>query len=317
VALEALPGPGYLPSLELRRSRRPFDQSAIESLQYGAPQWVFIGDSMLGTRIDPRYLGEISGTGDRNVAFLFKAASGPSWWYLAFKNHLVASGVKPRATFIFFRDTNLTDTMFRLESLYGNELDATAHDSEPELDRIVAARRRGIWARLYSASNRLYEIDLARFWMEPLVRHWFTRMRYQRFIDQSRFDYSIAEYFALDRLRPTIASDMAAAEDPDFDRDIESSVLPDLMRLSREHQLPICFVRVQRRPVNNQPPHEPPELRVYVAKLKAWIEANGGMFRDDTGDPEMTLDLYEDGDHVLDKHRYTEIFRRRLDPLFR
>jgi hypothetical protein len=31
----------------------------------------------------------------------------------------------------------------------------------------------------------------------------------------------------------------------------------------------------------------------------------------------MTLDLYEDGDHVLDRIRYTRIFRRRLDPLFR
>ena len=31
----------------------------------------------------------------------------------------------------------------------------------------------------------------------------------------------------------------------------------------------------------------------------------------------MTLDLYEDGDHVLDRLRYTRIFRRRLDPLFR
>ena len=31
----------------------------------------------------------------------------------------------------------------------------------------------------------------------------------------------------------------------------------------------------------------------------------------------MTLDLYEDGDHFDDRLRYTEIFRKRLDPLFR
>jgi hypothetical protein len=41
------------------------------------------------------------------------------------------------------------------------------------------------------------------------------------------------------------------------------------------------------------------------------------MFHDDTGDPELTLDLYDDGDHVGDRLRYTEIFRKRLDPLFR
>ena len=41
---------------------------------------------------------------------LLQFASGPAYWYLAFKNYLVASGVRPRVTFFFFRDTNLTDT---------------------------------------------------------------------------------------------------------------------------------------------------------------------------------------------------------------
>ncbi len=86
------------------------------------------------------------------------------------------------------------------------------------------------------------------------------------------------------------------------------------MRLRR---LPICFVRVQRRPVNNRPPEESAALEKYVADLRSWIEANGGMFHDDTGDPEMTLDLYEDGDHIGNRLRYTEIFRRRLDLLLR
>ena len=53
------------------------------------------------------------------------------------------------------------------------------------------------------------------------------------------------------------------------------------------------------------------------AAVLAWAEANGACFHDDTGDPEMTLDLYEDGDHVADRRRYTEIFRKRFDPLFR
>ena len=54
-----------------------------------------------------------------------------------------------------------------------------------------------------------------------------------------------------------------------------------------------------------------------VADFKAWAEENGALFRDDTGDSEMTLDLYEDGDHVADRRRYTDIFRKRLDALFR
>ena len=94
---------------------------------------------MMGTRIDLQYLGEISSTHNELVSFLFHPATGPAWWYLAFKNHLVASGISPRAVFVFFRDTNLTDTFFRLESLYGNALDEVAHAEEPELNALVAA----------------------------------------------------------------------------------------------------------------------------------------------------------------------------------
>jgi hypothetical protein len=69
--------------------------------------------------------------------------------------------------------------------------------------------------------------------------------------------------------------------------------------------------------VNDRPPDQSPALVRYVADLEAWLESQGALFHDDTGDPEMTLDLYEDGDHVGDRRRYTEIFRKRLDPLFR
>jgi len=59
--------------------------------------------------------------------------------------------VKPRCVFFFFRDTNLTGTMWRLAGLYGRDLDWVATEREPELDRLVAARTRGIWASAYSA----------------------------------------------------------------------------------------------------------------------------------------------------------------------
>ena len=113
--------------LELNRAHGEFNPQRVTDLSYGQPPWVFIGDSMMGTRIDRLYLGDIASTHDQNVAFLFHPATGPVWWYLAFKNHLVASGIRPRAVFVFFRDTNLTDTLFRLESLYGNALDEVAH----------------------------------------------------------------------------------------------------------------------------------------------------------------------------------------------
>jgi hypothetical protein len=316
--LREIPPPGYLPSLEIRRPRHPFNAAPIQQLRYGVPAWVFIGDSMLNTRVDPIFLGRISSRHDENVMFLSHAATGPAWWYLAFKNNLVASGVRPRVVFFFFRDTNLTDTFFRLEPHYGGGiLDEVALEHEPELDAIIEARRRGLWHRAHGFLKRAYQLDVAGMWMGPLVRRWYPEWRFPDPAARVAFEASAEETFGLDHLRHEVASDAGLAEAPDFHRDLPASVLPLIVDLARQHDLKLCFVRVQRRPEGGHPPEESPELETYVSNLRMWIEASGALFHDDTGDPEMTLEMYRDGDHVADRRRYTEIFRRRLDPLFR
>lgn len=315
--LSETPSAGYLPSLELRRVHEPFDQGIVNRLRYGNPAWVFIGDSMLGTRIDPTHLGQISTTGNEIVSFLYRAATGPAWWYLAFKNQLVASGVKPRCVFFFFRDTNLTDTMWRLAGLYGRDLDWVATAQEPELDRLVAARTRGIWSRAYSAVNRAYEIDIATMWMEPLVRRWFLYWRFPVTEERQHFESTADQAFGLEYLRSDVGSDLeASAERADFARDLPTSVLPLILDLAEREDLHVCFVRVQRRPENGQPPPQPAALQRYVADLAAYVQSRGASFRDDTDDPELTLDMYADGDHVKDRRRYTDIFHRRMATLF-
>jgi hypothetical protein len=314
----SLPPLGYLPSLEVRRPHKPFRQLNIDDLIAGKPRWVFIGDSMLGTRIDPFYLSQIAG--HEPVTFLYHAATGPAWWYLAFKNQLVASGVKPRMTFVFFRDTNLTDTMFRLEGQYGRALDEVATESEPELDRLVAVHRKGRWYRAHRAAAAVYQADVATSWMEPAIRRWWVRWRDPRAGAVEHFEWNLDQTFSVDAIRYDAGADLAqseVADVPDFHRDLPFSVLPLIVDLSRQHGVPVCFVRVQRRPGKDGPPDQSPALERYVADLKAWAEASGVLFHDDTGDPEMTLDLYEDGDHVADRRRYTEIFRKRFDALFR
>lgn len=312
------PGLGYLPALELNREHRPFDPGPIDNLRHGQPLWVFIGDSMLGTRIDPIHLGEISATHDEIVSFLYHPATGPGWWYLAFKNHFIASGVKPRVVFVFFRDANLTDTLFRLESQYGNALDAVAHEQEPELDAIVAARRRGIWARVHTTAVRTYETDVAAGWLEPAIRRWFVNWRFPDPTARLRFDQSLVDRFDLANLRPDVAADLASAnESADFERDLPTSVLPLMVGLAKRHGVQLCFVRVQRRPSGTVPPRQSPALQRYVSQLEAWLRSQGALFHDDWGDPEMPESIYKDGDHVRDRRLYTEIFRKRLDPLFR
>jgi len=91
-----------------------------------------------------------------------------------------------------------------------------------------------------------------------------------------------------------------------------------MLRDAKAAGLTLFFVRVQRRPVGGRTPYQSPLRRRYIEDLRLYLESHGAIFRDDTGDPALTLDMYEDGDHlsVGARRRYTEIFFERLRPLF-
>lgn len=295
--------PSYVPALEPARARAPFDPAPLEELRAIQPGIVIIGDSMAG-RIHKRRLEELAGTA---VAPLLRNASGSAHWFLIFKNYIVASGHRPRAVVVFFRDTNLTDPMFRLGDPYRANADPLSRGFEPELNAAVASRTQGGWFRVHSAVDRFYQIDRVRTWLEP---------RLAELPAEPGLLEELNTAFALDRLRPAVAADMASAgaEPLDFERDVRRSLLPEFLRLAREHELPVIFVRVLRRPENGRAPAESPALRQYVRALGAYITANGAIFRDDRDYPGMASLQYDDGDHIsrVSMVPYTELFFEQM-----
>jgi hypothetical protein len=151
--------PSYLPALEGPRERQPFDASRLVALQRLQPAFVVIGDSMAGSRIDPAVFTQVSG--DR-VAPLEYAGSGPAWWYLVLKNWVIASGIHPKAVFVFFRDTNLTNVMFRIDATWS--LDTAALAREDDLNAVVARRRGTAFYAVLSAIDNAYTTAAARRW---------------------------------------------------------------------------------------------------------------------------------------------------------
>lgn len=307
--------PSYLPAIEGPRERVPFEAHRISALAGMNPTWVVIGDSMAGSRIDPAVLTQLTGG---VTAPLLYAGSSPAWWYLALKNWVIPSGIKPRAVIVFFRDTNLTNVMFRIDATWS--LDTAALDTEEELNAVVARRRGTAFYRVRDGIDRLYEASEARRWMEPAVNDWPARLLFPYRRQRAAFLEQMNERFGLAHLRPMDAADMQATEDreADFDRYVEDSTLPLMLRDAKAAGLTLLLVRVQRRPVQGRPPEQSPALRRYVTKLHGYVEARGGVFMDDTGDPRQTLDMYEDGDHLSrdGRRRYTEMFAVRLRQRF-
>jgi hypothetical protein len=308
--------PSFIPSIESPRVRAPFDDDAVASLREAANDYILIGDSMAGTRIDPGHLSRL--IGGHGAAALFHPGSGPAYWYLAFKNFVVNAGLRPRAVVFFFRDENLTDTMFRE---YPSALDRVAKSHEAALDDILAARSRGTFYRLHGTIRRVYQYDQTRAWLEPIIISAPVAWSAGRRARKKLLDAINDNVFTLEALRPMAAADMAVSggEALDFDRNLPTSVLPEILRLAKLAGIRVAFVRVQRRPAADGPPPQSPALQAYVRRLREYLESSGALFRDDLGDPDQPLSVYEDGDHVKTAFRrsYTELFFRKNPEIFR
>lgn len=312
-ALHPVPNlqPSYLPAIEGPRERAPFDASRVAALSGMQPAFVVIGDSMAGSRIDPAVFTRVSG---QTVAPLLYAGSGPAWWYLVLKNWVIASGIHPKAVFIFFRDTNLTNVLFRIDATWS--LDTAALAREDDLNAVVARRRGTVFYQVRTAIDGAYTATEARRWVEPAVNEWPARLMIPYRRPREAFMQALNDRFGLEHLRPMDAADMQATEDreADFHAFAEKSELPLMLRDAGRAGLRLVFVRVQRRPAGGRPPYQSPALQRYVRELRAYIEQHGAAMIDDTGDPSQTLDLYEDGDHLSREGRrlYTERFAGRI-----
>jgi hypothetical protein len=306
--------PSYLPVLESTRPREAFVADVADDLRRMAPGYVIVGDSMAG-RIDSELLTTLSGV---PVAPVLENATGSAYWYLVLKNDVAASGIRPALVVIFFRDTNLTDVTFRLDGPYRPTLDHVAHDREPELNEVIAARTSGPWHAVHRAADAAYAVNRAREWVEPALTAWPARVVAGQSGRQALTE-RINNAFTLDKLRPMAQADLEAADtrEADFASHVNASVLPLMLATAREHGLRLCFVRVLRRPVNGQPPPESPELQRYVVDLGAYIRAHGAVFFDDRDDPELARLEYADGDHVSRDARdpYTRRFWAKVQGL--
>ena len=307
----ALPGTeirdSFVPTFEPPRQREPFDEETAATLREVQPEYVLIGDSMAGVRINPGQLSRLTG---RAIVGLFHPGSPVAYWYLAFKNFVAENAQRNvRGVMFFFRDDQLTRQVTVSTAL----LDRVARDDEPELDAVLAAHRLGRFSDAHRVARVAYRFDRTRLWLEPLLMQapaFFTAVDGQHPTDH--VNEINAEIFALDRLRRFEASDLAAADDAnlDFNEQLTTSLLPLIMATADEAGIRLGFVCVQRRPTEFGPPARSPTLLRYLRDLRGYLERRGAYFHDEWGDPHQPLAVYADGDHLRggEKERYTERF---------
>ena len=310
-ALHPIPDlqPSYLPAIEGPRERAPFDASRVRTRCAAcSPPSSSSATRWRGRGSTRRVFTRVSG---QSVAPLLYAGSGPAWWYLVLKNWVIASGIRPKAVFIFFRDTNLTNVLFRIDATWS--LDTAALDAR---GRSRTRRSRGGAAAPFyrSAVARSIGLYTARPRRGAGSSRSSTSGRRALMIPYRKpreaFMQAVNDRFGLDHLRPMDAADMQATEDreADFGAFVDKSELPLMLRDAQQAGLRLVFVRVQRRPAGGRPPYQSPALQRYVRDLRA-LSSRATARRSSTtrAIPPQTLDLYEDGDHLSreGRRRYT------------
>ena len=309
----------YRPTLS---GKLPFDNQIIRAIDAEKPDYVFIGNSMLGTRIDPATLSARLG---KDCCFvLWTGGAESAWEHQALKNEVIPAAHRPKVVFVFFRDAYLTRVTYRANDAYWWKIERLSHEEEPELKRAMRDGR--TWQEnleyrlglLYPIQKRRENADYAIEWLAGELAAP-GRMPYGAPVGASYNDL-----FGLDRLKNTETADDAAAGINDraiydFDARLANSLLPSMIKLAKDAGIELVFVRVQRRPTPSGPPPQSAELVRYIGKLRNYLSGNGIGFYDFTGDPELTLDRYLDGDHISPawKPASTDLFLRRLAKYFR
>ena len=308
-----------------RREKRAGEQKLAKLVRVN-PDYIGIGNSMLRSRINPRVFKKTSG---KKIFLLAPGGSVSSAWYLLLKNFVVEANhrrgpsYKGKRILVFFRGARLTKPLefFRTPRNMTQAL-RFSNGYEPVYDSIVlkAGGYRVLMQRLV---DRYYPIDAVDAnWTEVLQEVSVFPLGLAG-IDARERLAEVNSVFADDRLKHTTQtlgqndtaqpkkftfSDMAS----NFERHVQESFLPEMIKLGKENDLDLVFVRVRRRPSRASGRAHPNKaaLEKYIGVLKNYIHRQGFTLIDLSNEKRISRRMFEGGDHIARKYKsiYTKLF---------
>ncbi len=278
------------------------------------PQLVLLGNSMLRASTDPAAVSRITG---KSVLKLAHGGSASAGWYLMLKNTILNAKKKPEYVVLFFRDYFLTYPRYRVRGRYRDPLDDLSDGPEPLLAKLAFKKD---FLTSYTE------------WLFPLFRH---RKQLKKHVStlvktvsgelggsgvkktpDEQASEALNYVFSDDKMDDEIATKQQLdAESVDgnsrtFSEVVDSSFLPHIIEMTKEHGVRLILVRVKRRSVAENKP-ESDELLAYIKALKSYLDANEIPLIDFTYESQITVDQFGQGDH-LGRERGKPVFSRLL-----
>ena len=283
---------------------------------------VLLGDSALLDSVAQATFQQAIGLNTLEIAI---PGSASAMWYLIFKNNIINSPFRPRVVVIFFRDSELTTADFRVNGKYFTLLDeyAGANDSlfvqRAYIDPMNPLEKLAeMYLPLYG--ERLNIRRTQDYWIKYKIPAVLARC------DQTCTDTATDRVFSQERIdQDEFENEVAAGESTLyglknllFDRQVNRSFLPEMVRLAKERDIRLIMVR-QKTMRFSSPMSEPPALALYMLGLRSYLARNGIPLVDFSNDARITANFFDDPVHMNKDGQtaFTQMAAEALLPLIK
>lgn len=297
----------------LAARREPFDRARLDRLRERQPEFVLVGDSLLGYSVDPAVLE--STIGGKRVDVLWHGGAASAAWFFYLKNFVAASGIHPRRVFIFIHDDVLTDPGFRTTGKHAQTLQRLMRGDESLFRTLTRSDDNRWWLQRWIAA--LFPVDQNRAHYQQKVDGWARRAVAIHRDAARRLEADANASFDLPNLRadqPVVRSDNHAP----FEQMVGQSFLPHMIALARAGNYSLCFVRPKKRPGPDAAYDDSSAMRTYYAALRRYLQTNGCDLVDFTHDSAITPEMFSDSVHIgpWAMEAFTKHFAARLADKF-
>jgi hypothetical protein len=283
------------------------------------PQLILLGDSMVEENVD---LPTLSNALGRSIHRISYPGAASAMWYLSIKNNIVAAAHKPQALILLFRDSTLTTPDYRVGGSFNQVLDTLAGADESVLIQRAFLNHMN---PLEKSARQLFPWYGFGFQVRDGVDY-ANRMALPRILLACRkrcVDTAFLNIFSFRTVATPAANDPVAQSESvlytqralDFDAQVGTSFLPEIIRLCKENGIPLILVRGKTISFIHLP--KPAGLDDYILNLGDYLTKNGVRFADLEPDARLGEGDYIDRFHVQPAARgaYTQMLAEALIPL--
>lgn len=272
----------------------------IDALVEQKPEIVLIGDSTLVNGVDANLLAQQTG---KSVYSIGIPGSASALWYLVLKNNIADSPFKPKYFLVVFRDTMLTAPGYRVHGSYFDQVDEYAARREPELIQLSFVN---LMNPLEIMAERYFPLYVVRSNLRGSID---SQIRYfapqLAGCDRDCVDYAMGDMFSGADLEPKVLVDAVAAAESylytpdqlDFAKQVKRSYLPEMIRIAKENNIQLVFVRIKVESVDSSVT-DSSRFIDYINSLTDYLANEKIPLLDFSSAPRLTPDLFRDSIHL-------------------